>query len=172
MDIVGIRTFAAATYLVGCVLWLNGCRHCDSCTSLAIKLPSLNAKVSQSVEVTFQQVDGSSDPITCTWIAPKPSYDPIWICHKSSQVIATGDTQGTNYYDISDAKKNWAIQLTGPTGTQTFARTPTPNDPGEGWPTSCFCDEVALQLSTTELESVGATLSYSSPPIDAGTDGG
>jgi len=168
-----IPCLAAAT--LGCVLLVDACSllHCDSCTSLEVRMPNLDSQVPQTVSVNLQQVGGTSAPISCTWAPLAPSGTYGWTCTKDSAGQTTRPDSPSFYYDISDGQKSWTIQITGPSGSSTVTRAPKDIETGEAASlTDCSCFSYSLELTADDMKSVGAVLPNSIALPDAGAEAG
>ena len=159
--------FLGAVTLVLAVL-AQGC--CDTCSELAVDLSLPDSRIPQTVQVEFQQVGGTAAPISCTWgIAFGSEYG--WTCTRDKDGSTTQYSTGYFAYNLSDPNKSWTIQLMGPTGTQTFTRTPKGTSNEKSILMGCSCTSYALFVTPDDMEGVGVVMPGVSVPIDAGVDG-
>ena len=171
-----IRTFLSfGATIVGCFAFAESCNpgSCGPCpTTLELQLPELDARVSQTVTVELQQVGGSANPISCTWAPTAFVGVSKWTCTKDSNGNTTSYGTSSLDYNVASLEASWTVQLTGPVGSQTVTRAPRNNGSGDGWPTSCACDNYSLTITGDDVQSVGAVTPGSNTAIDAGADSG
>lgn len=169
MTLLESRRVRLTAGLLGCAIFAGAC-NCDSCWKLSVTLPEGVTSAQQTVQVKFEQIEGSTAPITCTGVPVAPSNRVSWTCTKDQDGKTTDYNSRSFFYSLSDYQKSWRITLTGPSGTQVLTRTPRNGDPGEAYPGSCSCSLYTLSLSIDDLQSVGVVpLGISA---DAGVDGG
>jgi len=160
---------------MGCSVLAESCNlgHCGPCpTTLELQLPELDARILQTVTVELQQVGGSTNPISCTWAPTAFVGVSKWTCTKDSNGNTTSYGTSSLDYNVTSLETSWTVQLTGPSGSQTVTRAPRNNGSGDGWPTSCTCDNYSLEITGDDMRSVGAVTPDSNTASDAGADSG
>jgi hypothetical protein len=159
------------TGLIFFVLFMSACRErqCEGCPEIILQLPALDPTLDQSVTVRVYQSE--EDAIECSWGQATEGTAVVWTCTPDKNGTSGGRAGGETsfYYTSNSTRRDWTIELTGPSGSATISSTPTP-DLTDAWPVGCTCSADYLDITIDDLKSVGAVFPEVPEVGDAGPD--